>query len=108
MNALATGLTDTERVAIQILMDRAIMDKIKELNGMADNLNQVKALPNALKKMFDKLNEHANRAVEDIEGAGDRGHQVVDKFADVAKQTHAALDDVEKTLAEGGSNSGPL
>jgi hypothetical protein len=107
VNDLATGLTDTERAAIQILMDRALMDKTKELNGMPDKLPTMRSLPSVLQKVLATVEDAAGKLVEDIEAMGDHGKSVLGRVGTEVKAARDTFEEVAKSVEEGVTTNGP-
>ncbi len=99
-------LSDLEREAVSILVERAINARVTEIN-MADKIPSVRALGPALQKVFDKLEDTAHKKIADIEAMGDRGASVVSKFDTPIKDANDAFAELEKAL-EASSNGGPL
>ena len=99
-------LTDLEREAISIMVERATNAEVREIN-MADKLPNVRAIGPAFEKAFAKINDMAGKAINDMEAMGDRGTVMITKVQAPIKEANDAFSELERAL-EANSNGGPL
>lgn len=96
----------TQLNSIQESVARSVIARMKELN-MAERLPTVKSLPNILNKALGMVEDAATKLAQDIEGMGNRGHEVIGKVGNVVQEAKNTFNEIEKSL-EANSNGGPL
>lgn len=89
-------LTDTETAAVQILVDRALIAKVKELNSMGKLHQVAQRIADTKKKLeaeADKLNEKLDGLDAKAPDAFAKGHAIIE-------QHNADVDAMESELRQ--------